>query len=244
MKTIELKELWLKNKSRNTILSKEEIADLSAKRNRNIYYTLQKWTVFNILFKMLLGLGIIIAFFLFEFSFESKIINITLVFILFGLQLYDLRIHQKIKQLRSYSEDLNSNLGRLKTFFSFEFGSYNLFAGLAYPILIFIGMEYYLLMVYGQMRALDYEDIIVLTLILMIGYSTGIIGSYRLTKDIKSEIETSLVEFEEDKDEKIASEFLINKLRRKKILNIVYLSIVLIGIIAFAISLLFYFKSS
>lgn len=239
MESAELKELWKKADKKAFILTKEHIAELSEKRNRNIYSTLEKWVIINLVFKLISIVGVFLIFILFNLDLGVKVINAGLILVLWVLLMIDMRTSQKIINLKAYSDNLNDNLSKLKTFFTSDFGVYNIFAGFVNPIFIFIGVEFYFMLKYGQMRKADSEDIVVLSIILLISYFIGRIGSIILTKNLKSEIKTSLLQFE---DEKEASELLLKKLRQKKLLNIVYLCILILGIIVFLISLLPYLK--
>jgi hypothetical protein len=104
-------------------------------------------------------------------------------------------------------------------------------------LLVIVGIQFYALIVHNDFKLNDTEDVVVFLIIISLAYFIALIANNRISKGISDEIESSFVEFENEKE---MTSFLLSEEKRKKKLRLFYITLIILGLITFLICILFY----
>lgn len=182
------------NQDQSPVISREEIDNFRLSRSGQIFGYIRKaiWTA-------LVTNGILLTM-LVIFSFISGIQEnlmvtlLTLDVCLIAIIGYQSILLLKVKSLENYSETIASRFSDLKRFFQVQFPLFQVISSLSNPILVTTGVFYYLFLKYSEVRFTDLDDIIVMTVLVLVSYIIAYAGNRLGYSNLGREVEDLLSE--------------------------------------------------
>jgi len=147
---------------------------------------------------------------------------IIISLILIGL---DLKILKKARILQYQNPNLSEKLSNLQFFIKSEYSVYSLYSAFTNPILIITGAIYYDFFKYGRLNIFHSgESIIVFSIFAGIGYLVGYLATRFTIKQIERDIE----DYIEQLNSENANFLQIEKIRKRRIRNIIIMFIIML----------------
>jgi hypothetical protein len=231
MENNNIKEIWDKGKNQVNTYSLNEIKNFRYKKSSSIFRSVRNSVWLNYILKIIFIIALLLLSILNSKQTNILYVNILLTTVCAGLIIFDLRILKSINTIEFADEDLKNKLNSLNKFFNINYSVYRIISPLISPLLILIGSFYYHFFKYSVIEFANAEDLIVLTVILLIGYIIGIIGNYFGSSFLIKET-VNIINLNDE--EGILQTEIINKIKKRKIIWIAITSLIAMsGIILF-----------
>jgi hypothetical protein len=238
MKEIEMdkyKQLWNNEKGFDKkILSDREISGYLRKRSRSITGSFRIGLLIDIVLKVLLGISFLILALLLADNATIQILCGIMFLLLCYLFFLQIRTYIRLPGKFEYTDNIKGFLEGIIRFYRTRFIRSLHLTGLSNPLLFISGMFYYFWLRYETIRSMDAVDFFVLGIFCLAGYLLGFMAhrwqyNYRIRQ-----MEECLNELNEGG---IQEQTLKRQARQNTIFLILFISALVIGLIALSIVL-------
>lgn len=239
MRNIDIDEIWKQNKSEIRVpkYTRDEIAGLKIRRSRQIFSEVRKsiWTAFSIKSVMLLAT---LVFSMISFDQPNlRMILITILLILLALLVYEIVLLIDISKLENLNDTIADRINKLAKFFNIQFPVFHILSSFYNPVLIIIGMFYYLWFKYGKVEYAGIDDVLVLIIAAVLSYAVAMAGAKFSTRHLMLDVEEILSMDSADEEFFISQERRRKRLKRRRI--IIASLIALLGMVLFILIMLY-----
>ena len=166
-----LKAMW--NKAENVMetsdYGSETIERFISKRSNSTAQYVKKMMFVDIAVKSLVVVVLAIDIFLYFKTMNVLAVCITAIILLISLILYQFKMLNQFSQVADYAQTPKEKLASMLTYLRSRFFTTLLVISSSYPFMFISGMLLYFYAVYGQVRPLDGQDIIVFSIFIIIG---------------------------------------------------------------------------
>ncbi|MDX1284296.1 MAG: hypothetical protein R3182_04770 [Draconibacterium sp.] len=223
-----LKDMW--NKAENLLGSSEyersTIERFISKRSNSTAEKIKKMIYMDIFLKSVFLLVLIVDIFLYTGTANVIAVCITSIALLIPLILFEFKMLSRFSKIIDYGQSTKQKLAAMLTYLRSEFFSTLLAISIGYPFMFIAGMLVYFYSVYGRVRPLDGQDIIVFSTIIIAGLAFNFyINRKQVDYQIKH-LETCLSDLNDSSLQMVSDN--LERQRKQDMTNKVLLFIVLI----------------
>ncbi len=232
----ELKQTWKKvNQNQSVYYSTDQINSFRKSRSKDFSNWIRSSIRTDIFLKTLIALSFLVLAFLFRQQVISQIVFVA-ISIISGILIYFERPHYlKIRDLENNQDTLQNSLISKLNFLKSYYFKIQFLVGLTNPLLVASGASYYMYFKYQEIRPMDFEDILVFSVVLIVAFLFTIPTTAGLYGFHLKNIQNSLANLEND-------EHWAHEIKRYKksrlIIGIVFISLLILGIISLIVILL------
>ena len=166
-----LKDMW--NKAENFMAGPDYESDtierFISKRSNSTAEYIKKMIFIDIAVKLLAILVLAIDIFLYFKTMNVLAVCITAIILLVSLVLYQFNMLNQFSQVADYTQTPKEKLASMLTYLRSKFFTTLLAISSTYIFIFISGMLLYFYAVYGQVRPLDGQDIIVFSIFIIVG---------------------------------------------------------------------------
>ena len=218
MKSLDLdsiKSAWKNEKSfEDHRLSEADIQRFLSKKSKDISQLFKMGLVVDISLKTLIGISFLGIIVLFKENLNMVLIASAIILGIIGAIVYQWRMTGKIPQSGASEPVFRLSLEEKIRFYHQKY-IYSLYVGaVSNALLILSGLLYYFYFKYGEIRPFQWDDYLVFTLTLLIGFGLGAAVQIAQHRFQIRQLESCLQEIDEDMISKLTLREQRNKRRR------------------------------
>ena len=212
------------------LLSKQDVLKFMQTSSKNLISMFKKGLIFDIVLKCILFILVLVLIVLTTDQTLTIYINLliqSLILLSMGWQIYIL------KKLHIKDSESQNAMGQLNTYidFYYKYYVYSIFNSALSSVLLFlIGSMFYLHFKYGHIPSLDFEDLVVLSFFIILGFGLSYYAQIKQTTFHIYQLKACVKDIETD----TLSENSVHAYRRNRLRNLIMISILFIlGLLLF-----------
>jgi hypothetical protein len=211
-----------------TLLSKQDVLKFMQTSSKNLISMFKKGLIFDIVLKCILFILVLILIVMTSDLTLTVYVNLFIQSLILLSMGWQISIFKKLPIKESESQNA---LGQLNTYIAFyyKYYVYSIFNSALSSVLLFlIGSMFYLHFKYGHIPSLDFEDLIVLSIFIILGFGLSYYAQIKQTTFHIDQLKACVKDIETD----TLSENSVHTYRRNRLRNLIMISILfLVGIL-------------
>ncbi len=235
MKPVDLdamKSAWKNEKSfENSRLSEEDIERYMHKGSRDISQLFRKGLRFDIFLKSLTGASLLVLIILFRGNIHLLLLIAAVLLILFWAIRYQWLMIGRIPETNASGPVIRTTLEHKISYYYKHYIKSLYIGALSNVMLIFSGILYYFYFKYGEVRPFQWDDYLVFTAVIVIGYFFGAYIQIAQHNFQIRQLESCLQEIDENS---LSSYTLRQQRNRKRRMTLIFLLAMVCGLLLLA----------